>query len=127
MNDTGSLFRQLKDQVIHPRTLLIIIFILISSILILHHEPYEDEAQAWMIARSSPDIPALVGFIGNEGTPALWHLILFGLSHSGLPYLSMAVVHSLIITGALFLFLRYSPFSSLHKVFFSFGYFILYE
>jgi len=109
------------------KVIIITVFIILSLLLLLNHEPWRDEAQAWLIARDSPNIGSVIHLMGYEGTPALWHLILFPLAHWGLPYFSMAVVHFLIILSAVIIFLNYAPFSKLQKVLFVFGYYIFYE
>lgn len=107
--------------------LIILLFIILSLPLLLNHEPWRDEAHAWLIARDSQNIFSIVRLAGYEGTPALWHFILFPLAKLELPYFSMAVVHFLIILGAIIIFVNYAPFSKFQKILFSFGYYIFYE
>jgi hypothetical protein len=102
-------------------------FTVLSLILVLNHEPWRDEAQAWLIARDSSDLLSLISLMGYEGTPALWHLILFPLAKLGFPYLSLAIVNLLIMLGAVFILLCRAPFSKWQKNLFIFGYFIFYE
>ena len=40
------------------------------------HEPWADEAQAWLLARDTTIPELLQNYMGYEGSPALWHLIL---------------------------------------------------
>jgi len=110
-----------------PEWVLLLVFIAISISLVPHHEPYQDEAQAWLIARDSPDPLSILKVTGYEGSPGLWHLLLFPLSHAGLPYESMAILHTVLISAALAVFLFYSPFSLLQKSLFTFSYFMIYE
>jgi hypothetical protein len=51
-----------------------------------YHEPWRDEAQAWLISR---DLPILSIFrqMNYEGTPALWHIILVPFAKFGAPYI----------------------------------------
>ncbi|MBI5308102.1 MAG: hypothetical protein HZB37_07195 [Planctomycetes bacterium] len=108
-------------------TIIILGFALLSLLLLFHHEPWRDEAQAWLIARDCSSIGALICQMGYEGTPALWHVILFLPAQLGLPYRSMFVVHFLIIATAVVTFMRYAPFSRVQKILFVFGYYTLYE
>ena len=65
--------------------------------------------------------------MGYEGTPALWHLLLFPLAKAGLPYVSMRILHLLIAVGAATVFLFAAPFPRWEKGLVIFGYFPLYE
>lgn len=105
----------------------IILFIVLSIILILKHEIWVDEAQAWLIARDIPDFASLITQMGYEGTPALWHTILLPFAKSGLPYSSMAVIHFLFMLTAIFIFIKNAPFTKFQKFLFIFGYYIFYE
>lgn len=102
-------------------------FTVLSFVLLTHHEPWRDEAQAWLIVRDSPDFASMINLMGYEHTPALWHVVLFPFVKSGLPYSSMAYVHIILILMTVYLFIQYSPFSNLQKVLFVFGYYPLYE
>jgi hypothetical protein len=95
--------------------------------LILNHESWRDEAQAWLISRDSPSISSVLGMMGYEGTPALWHIILYPLVKMNLPYLSMNIIHFLVAFTAVILFLLFAPFTKVQKILFVFGYYIFYE
>ena len=107
--------------------IIILIFIILSATLIFYHEPYRDEAQAWLIARDSQNIPDLLSKMRQEGTPPLWHLILYPLAQLDFPYYSMQIVSFIIILLAVIIFLKYSPFNWKIKAIFPFGYFVLYQ
>lgn len=108
-------------------TIIIMGFTLLSLLLLFSHEPWRDEAQAWLIARDSTSMGALIRQMGYEGAPALWHVILFLPAQLGLPYRSMFVIHFLIIATAVVTFMRYAPFTRTQKILFVFGYYPLYE
>lgn len=107
--------------------IMIIVFSVLSFFLLLNHEPWRDEGRAWLIARDSPNVISLIHLMGYEGTPALWHLILFPMAKLGLPYFSIAVVNFLVILSAVIIFISYAPFSKSQKILFVFGYYIFYE
>ncbi len=102
-------------------------FTLLSLLLLFNHEPWRDEAQAWLLARDSTSIGALIGQMGYEGSPALWHVILFLPAQLGLPYRTMFIIHFLIMLTAVITFMRHAPFSRAQKILFIFGYYALYE
>lgn len=106
---------------------LILVFIILSLFLLFNHEPWRDEAQAWLTSRDNPNVPSIIKQMGYEGTPALQHLILFPLAKLGFPYYSMAILNFLFMLSSLIIFIIYAPFSKLQKVLFAFGYYIFYE
>jgi hypothetical protein len=52
----------------------------------LHHEAWFDEMQAWLLARDN-SFSALIGYYARyEGTPGLWHAILWVAARASLPF-----------------------------------------
>ncbi|HVG22996.1 MAG TPA: hypothetical protein VND45_02480 [Thermoanaerobaculia bacterium] len=56
------------------------------------HEPWWDEAQAWLVARDAPLPDLLLHEVRYEGHPPLWYLLLAIPAKLGLPYASLKVV-----------------------------------
>jgi hypothetical protein len=106
---------------------IIIGYALLSFLTLCYHEPWRDEAQAWLIVRDCPDIGTLMRLTGYEGHPALWYFLLLPLARSGLPFFSASVLNFLIILAAVFIFVRHAPFSTVNKALFVFGYYVFYE
>lgn len=103
------------------------VFLAASGFVMLHHELWRDEVQSWLLARESTSVLDLFVRQKYEGHPALWQLLLMPLAHSfGTPK-AMQILHLLIATTTVFLFVRWSPFTRLQKLLFSFGYFPFYE
>ena len=71
-------------------------YVLWVAVMVAHHRVWRDEAQAWLIARESPLWFDVVRQVAYEGTPPLWHLLLFPLAHSGLPVVSMQILNALL-------------------------------
>src|SRR3984957_11528028 len=94
---------------------------------VFRHELWRDEGQAWCIALQAQSIPELFYNMRYEMHPALWHLILFTITRFTHNPLSMQLVHAGIISGAVFLFTRYSPFTRVQKILLTLGYFPFYE
>ena len=107
---------------------ILVLFLYAGTMLftVFHHEPWRDEAQAWLVAR---DLPILSIFkrVCYDGTPALWHCILAFLSKLGFPYISLNLINLLIIFLAATVFICRSPFSKLTKILFIFSYYIAWE
>lgn len=124
MAETTKNLNQAKDKWFIIGT--IFIYIVLTTFTMFHHEPWRDEAQTWLIARDM-NIGEIFEFMSNEGTPALWHLLLVPLAKLGLPYQSMAVLYLLIAIAAVFIFIKFAPFSKLTKILFVFSYYLIYE
>jgi len=103
------------------------IFLAVSIVGILHHEPWRDEIQAWLIALHSHSIAELYNNCLYEGHPMLWHLLLYAVSSISDNIAGMQVLSVCITTTSVFLFYQYSPFSRIQKILFSFGYLTLFQ
>lgn len=90
------------------------------------HEPWMDEAQAWLVARDN-GFGGIINQMSFEGQPPLWHFLLYPLAHLGLPIESMQVFHVLISTAAVFLMMRFGPFTKPFKLLFASSYMMFYE
>ena len=101
-------------------------YVAVNLFTILHHEPWRDEAQAWLIARDA-SLLGLLKQMNYEGSPALWHLILLPFAKAGLPYISESLVHLLIATAMVAVFVLGAPFPRTTKVLFVFSYYVGYE
>lgn len=92
----------------------------------VHHEPWRDEAQAWLIARDLP-LPGIIAQMGYEGSPALWHLLLFPFAQFGASYGSEAVIHAALAVVAVGLLLLRGPFPLWFKALLAFSCCFSYE
>lgn len=76
----------------------------------LHHEAWFDEMQAWLLARDN-SLPTLIGtYARYEGTPGLWHAILWLAIRCGLPFSAIWVLSTGFAIAAAAVTLRYAPF-----------------
>ena len=102
-------------------------FLVVGGFVMAHHELWRDEVQAWLLARDSSSAIDLLSRQKYEGHPALWQLLLMPLTRAFDTPIAMQVLNLLIATATVYLFVRWSPFTRLQKVLFSFGYFPFYE
>lgn len=102
-------------------------FLAIGIFNIAHHVMWRDELHAWTIARDTPTLVELFTNIRYEGHPYLWFLTLYALSGITPNPAIMQFFHLVLATGAVYMVLRYAPFSKLQKVLFMFGYYPFYE
>ena len=95
------------------------------TLVIARHEPWFDEAQAWLIARDS-NLANLVPRLAYEGQPGLWHLILM-LPAKLLPYGVIGWISGALGVLGVWVLTRYSPFPVWAKVLIPFTYFVFYQ
>ena len=98
----------------------------ISVFNLFHHEPWRDEAQAWLIAR---DVPLLEihRLAPEEGTPMLWHYLLVPLAKTELPYISLNILSIAIAIATVYLLFYKLSLPLLLKIFFAFSYYMLFD
>lgn len=103
-------------------------YVLCRILMILVHEPWFDEALAWLIARDSSLSEILFTAPHYEGHPSLWHLVLMPFAKLGAPYeLSIGLV-SLVFSGiAMALFIYKAPFKRIIRLSMPFTYFMFYQ
>jgi hypothetical protein len=107
--------------------LLVLAFLCFGTIGILNHEMWRDELQAWMIAKDSSSMIELLNNLRYEGHPGLWHSCLYLITRFTDNPVAMQFFHLLIATAVIYVFIKFSPFTNLQKILFSFGYFPFYE
>lgn len=74
----------------------------ISLVAVFTHEPFRDEAQAWLIAANSP-LSNMINVIRHEGHPFLWFIILKPFAVLGFPYITMHFISWLINALSLYI------------------------
>src|ERR1039458_1196333 len=85
-----------------------LIYTAIAAVAVGFHEPWADEAQAWLIARDL-GIRGILHQMGYEGSPPLWHLLLWGLIRLHLPYAGLPAVSLTLVAAGMYIWLRWSP------------------
>lgn len=108
-------------------TLSFLLFIGIAIINISTHEMWRDELQALMITKESHSLSELFANAKFEYSPLLWHICLYLFRNLPNQIVILKILNLIIIATAIYLFLRFSPFTKLQKLLFSLGYFPLYE
>ncbi len=90
------------------------------------HEPWADEAQAWLIARDL-NFRGILHEAGYEGTPALWYFLLQLLQLLHVPYLGMRWFSGGLAAAGVFVLLRWSPFPLALRLVLPFTFWIQYQ
>ncbi len=106
--------------------IILFLYAVITLITAFFHEPWRDEAQAWLLARDLSPL-GLIREMGYDGSPALWHFILMPFAKAGIPYPAMQFIHWGIAVTAVAIFLYKSPFHLIFKILFIFSYYMIYE
>lgn len=106
-----------------PLTLLVILFL----ILIPHHEPWFDEAQAWLLARDSSHLDLIWNRLRYEGHPFLWYFVLKFFIGLGFPYAAITWISAGLAVAASAILLIYSPFPLVFRVLWPFTYFLFFQ
>jgi hypothetical protein len=104
------------------------LWLAVAGFTLAHHEKWSDEAQAWLLAKQL-SLPTLwLKELRYEGSPGLWHTILWFAQHwFHLPYSSIGVIGLVFATaGAAFLLFK-APFPRPLRWLLAFSYFLLYQ
>jgi hypothetical protein len=104
-----------------------LLYVLLLSIGIAYHERWFDEAQAWLLARDLGFWPLMTKYLRYEGTPGLWHALLFVAQRLGAPYAFLSVLGGMPAALGAFLLLRYSPFPLILRCLLPFTFFFGYQ
>jgi hypothetical protein len=94
---------------------------------IYHHEPWADEAQAWLIARDASLWEIWTSLLHYEGSPGLWHTLLHVLSGAGLSYSAFSYLSAMFACAGAWLMLKYSPFPLAIRLLLPFTFFLGYQ
>jgi hypothetical protein len=92
-----------------------------------YHEPWVDEAQAWQLARSLSLASLFKTYIRYEGSPGLWHFLLWVLIRIHISYAGLHWICGLIATVAASLLIFRSPFPRYLKLSLPFTYFLFFQ
>src|SRR3984957_4463475 len=91
-----------------------------------HHEPWADEAQAWLLGRDASLTQLWTHLLRYEGQPGLWQTLMHALIRLGLPYSTYNFVAAGLALTAVFLLLRYAPLPLFIRVSLPFTYYLCY-
>ena len=91
------------------------------------HEPWADEAQAWLLARDATFLELWTKLLHYEGSPGLWHTLLMALNHLGLPYRSEGIASGFLGLVAAGLIFWRAPFPLAVRLLLPFSYFLAFQ
>ena len=106
--------------------ILVAAFLVVTLPVMLHHEMWRDEIQAWLLARDAASLGDLFHYFHFEGHPSLWYLLLRPIARAVRDPRWIQPIALLFSCCTVYLFARFAPFPRLIRVLFAFGYFVVY-
>jgi hypothetical protein len=110
-----------------PEWTTVVLYAGVVAFAIPYHEPWADEAQAWQLARSLPLIALFQKYIRYEGSPGLWHLLLWILSRAHVSYTGMHWISGGIAVAGISILVLKSPLPRYLKLSLPFTSFLLFQ
>ena len=102
--------KYLKNKLTY-KNILLLIYVIITFIITINHEPWRDEAQSWLIAKNL-NIIDIIKQMKYEGHPCLWHLFLYPFTRLNFPYKYINIISWLIGCISTGIIIKKSPFSN---------------
>lgn len=103
-----------------------ILFVVLALIIGMHHEPWADEAQSWLIARDTK-LTNLLSVMSYEGSPALWPIILKIFICFGIEYQHLFIIPLFFSSLGIWLLIYKSKLPLGISVLLPFTYYIFYQ
>jgi hypothetical protein len=108
-------------------TAILAVYAIVAFTGILHHELGLDEAHQFLVGLWSNSLHQLYLNARYDGHPMIWFLLVFIVTRFGSDPLYVQALNVVLCCTAVWIFLRYAPFSLLFKLLFISGYFMIYE
>jgi len=126
--DTPILKEQEPDRRLQAGLVAIwLLYLLVQTWVAWHHEPWLDEAQAWLLVKDSSLWNLLAHLLRYEGHPPLWYLWLWIPVKLGFPYPGIWVFSVVLAGAACWLILFRSPFPLPIRLLLPWGFFLFYQ
>lgn len=122
----GPTLGERREQGSTARIIVHAIFAAAVLFVILHHEPWRDEADSWLLARDS-SISEMFRVMPYAGTQALWYLLLEPWASAGAPFIVQSLINWIIIVAAAGLIVWRSPLPLPLSTLVCFSYYFAYE
>lgn len=104
------------------------LWLTVAGFTLAHHEKWADEAQAWLIARDLSLKTIWFHELRYEGSPGLWHTILWIAQHLfHAPYAALGVIGLACAAAGIAFMLWKAPFPRPLRYMLAFSYFMVYQ
>ncbi len=110
-----------------PESLALAGYMVIVALGLAWHEPWADEAQAWLIARDMGWTAMVLHGVRYEGSPALWHSILWVLVRLHVSFTAMRWIGGAFAAAGTAVFIGCAPFFRLLRLLLPFTFFLAYQ
>jgi hypothetical protein len=110
-----------------PEYTTLVLYGSLVALAIPFHEPSADEAQAWMMARSLTIWQLFHTYLRYEGSPGLWHLLLWLLVHLHVSFTGMHWLCGFIALAATAVLVLCSPLPRWMRLTLPFTYFLAFQ
>jgi hypothetical protein len=102
-------------------------YVALLAIFVPLHEPWADEAQAWLLSRDLSLWSLVFHALRHEGHPALWYLLLWVPTHLHLSYSCFGWISAAIAAAGVWVLLRLAPFPFYVRALLPFTFFLGYQ
>lgn len=92
------------------KPLLMLAYMVLTATLALHHEPWRDEVDSWLMARDA-SLATIARISPNMGTPVGWYFLIKPFASLGLPMMAQQAITLALIWLAVAILIFQSPFS----------------
>jgi hypothetical protein len=103
------------------------VYALLLVTTILRHEPWADEAQAWLLARDAGLWDLWAHLLHYEGSPGIWQTLLHFVVRTGMPYYAYRWIPGALAFSAVWMLTRYAPLPLFVRLLLPFTYFLCYQ
>jgi hypothetical protein len=103
------------------------LYAVFAAAAIVHHEPWADEAQSWLLARDASLADLWTRLLHYEGTPGLWQTILHAAIALGMPYPGLNFISGALGFAAACLMFSAAPFPLAIRLALPFTFFLCYQ
>ncbi len=100
---------------------------IVAAVMMLSHEPWRDELQAWALARSAATPFDIIPSIRGEGHPPGWYWVLWPVAKLYPPVLGLQITALALASATTWITVRHLPLSLTVRTLIVFGYFPLFE
>jgi hypothetical protein len=104
-----------------------VVYLIMLACTVPWHEPWNDEAQAWLLARDLSIPQLLVHGLRYESHPPLWYLILWLPAHLHIGYFIFCWISAVIAAAGIYVLLRLSPFPFYLRAVLPFTFYLAYQ
>jgi hypothetical protein len=102
-------------------------YVAMLCVFVPFHEPWADEAQAWLLAHELSIHALLFHNLRHEGHPALWYLLLWIPTHLNVSYSLFNWFSAAIASAGIYVLLRFAPFPFYLRALLPFTFFLGYQ